>query len=228
MATFVLIHGGFSGGWLWGDVRPLLHGEGHEVFTPTLTGVGERVHLANPDIDLETHVQDVVGVLQYEDLSEVILIGHSSSTMVATGVAEQTPERLSHLVYLDTMVPQDGQSWADLLGPDIWEPLWDAARAHGEGWRIPPPSDDPRLSAHPVKSVTQPLTVQNPKAADVPRGYIHCTETPPDWFMGLSAIIARSAADARAAGWHYRELPTDHMPMQTMPKELTDLLVELA
>jgi pimeloyl-ACP methyl ester carboxylesterase len=228
MATFVLIHGGFTGGFLWKDVRPLLREAGHRVFTPTLTGVGERVHLASPDTDLDTHVQDVVGVLHYEDLSEVILVGHSSSTMVATGVAERVPERLSRLVYLDTMVPDDGQSWVDLLGPDIWAPLWEAAQAHGEGWRVPPPADDPRMSPHPVKTVTQPLTVRNPEARDVPRAYIHCTETPPDWFLGLSALIADAASEARAAGWHYRELPTHHAPMESMPEALTDLLVEMA
>jgi pimeloyl-ACP methyl ester carboxylesterase len=228
LAAFVLIHGGFSGGWLWKDVRPLLHDAGHESFTPTLTGVGERVHLANSDIDLDTHVQDVVGVLHYEDLSEVILVGHSSSTMVATGVAERVPERLACLVYLDTMVPNDGQSWADLLGPDIWSPLWEATQSYGDGWRVPPPPDNPMYTPHPAKTVTQPLSVQNPRTADVPRGYIHCTETPPDWFMGLGLTIADAAAEARAAGWHYREMPSDHLPMQTMPKELTELLLELA
>lgn len=205
MATFVLVHGGFSGGWLWAPVRPLLRAAGHEVFTPTLTGVGERAHLARPDIDLDTHVRDVLGVLDYEDLNDVILVGHSYSTMVVTVVAERAPERLARLVLIDTLIPQDGQSWADLMGPPLMERLSTAAHAHGEGWRVPYPGDEPRMSPHPLGTVTQPLAVRNPAAVAVPRAYIFCTDNPPQWFFGLLAPrIAQSAAAARAAGWHYR------------------------
>lgn len=228
VATFVLVHGGFSGGWLWAPVRPLLQAAGHEVFTPTLTGVGERAHLASPEIDLDTHVQDIVAVLEYEELRDVILVGHSSSTMVVAGVAERVPERLARLVFIDTLIPGDGQSWADLLGPELWPRLLEAARVYGDGWRVPFPAAAPRMSPHPLRSVTQPLAVRNPAAAAVPRAYIYCTDKPPEWFFGLlGPRIAQAAAEARAAGWHYRELPTGHTPMQTMPQELAALFSEL-
>src|ERR687885_315704 len=110
MATYVLVHGGWHGGWCWRKVVPLLRRHGHEVYTPTLTGLGERSHLAHPLVDLETHVTDVVNVLFYEDLREVILLGHSNGGTLITAVAERVPERLAHLVYLDAFVPEDGQA----------------------------------------------------------------------------------------------------------------------
>ena len=118
MATFVLVHGGWAGGWQWREIASLLRAAGHDVFTPTLTGLGERVHLASPDVGLDTHIQDILMVLEYEDLHDVILVGYSYSGMVITGVAERAPERLAHLVYLDAYVPRDGQSLLDMLGPE--------------------------------------------------------------------------------------------------------------
>src|SRR6266498_5853186 len=110
MATYVLLHAGWAGGWQWRAVAQRLRMEGHEVYTPTFTGLGERVHLASSEVGLETHIQDILGVLTYEDLHDVILVGHSYSGMVSTAVAERVPERLAHLVYVDAFVPQDGQS----------------------------------------------------------------------------------------------------------------------
>ena len=107
MATFVLVHGGWAGGWQWREVASLLRAAGHDVFTPTLTGLGERVHLASPDVGLDTHIQDILMVLEYEELRDVILVGYSYSGMVITGVAERAPERLAHLVYLDAYVPRE-------------------------------------------------------------------------------------------------------------------------
>src|SRR5687767_6310119 len=116
MTTFVLAHGAFAGGWYLRPLASCLREARHEVFTPTLTGYGERVHLASPDIDLDRHIQDIVNVLYYEDLYEVILVGKSYSGMVITGVVEQVPERIRHLVYVEAAVPEDGQSMLDLLG----------------------------------------------------------------------------------------------------------------
>src|SRR5438128_128006 len=104
MATFVLVHGAWHGGWCWKRVTPLLRAAGHEVYATTLTGLGERVHLASPNVGLALHVQDVVGVLEYEDLRDVILVGHSYGGIVISGVADRVPERLRHLVYLDALV----------------------------------------------------------------------------------------------------------------------------
>ena len=139
MATFVIVHGAWSGGHAWRWLRPLLQAAGHEVFTPALTGLGERSHLANAQIDLDTHVLDVVGVLEYEDLLQVVLVGHSYGGVVITGVADRVPERLAQLVYLDAEVPMDGQSEFDLLPPEERAVYQESARSKGQGWRILPP-----------------------------------------------------------------------------------------
>jgi pimeloyl-ACP methyl ester carboxylesterase len=226
MATVVFVHCGFAGGWIWREVATRLRAAGHEVFTPTLTGLGERVHLAHPDIDLATHVQDILGVFACEALQDVVLVGSSSGSMVITGVAEHLPERVTHLFYLDTPVPHDGQSWFDLLTPPVAAPFLAAAQRHGDGWRIPPPgrTDPPRWSAHPLKSVTQPLAVRNPVAVAIPRTFIHCTNKPADWFYGLTPVIAQAAAQVRAHGWPVIELPTDHLPMLSQPQLLATVL----
>ena len=230
MATYVLVHGTFSGGWVWKPVATLLREAGHEMFRPTLTGLGERAHLAHRGIDLDTHIQDVIGVLEYEELSEVILVGHSSGSMVITGVAEQTPQRVRHLVYLDTVVPGNGQSWLQLLGPEVSSRLLRLARVEGDGWRLPPPPPQcPKYCAHPLRALTQPVKVGNPDAADIPRTFIHCTaKSDDDPFNKVWAAIADAAARAREAGWRYREMATGHEPMVTMPKKLAGVLLEVA
>jgi len=116
VATFVLVHGGFHGGWCWRRVAPPLRAAGHAVYTPTLTGLGERAHLATPAIGLDTHIRDVLGVLEYEELRDVVLVGHSMAGMVVTGVAERAADRLAHLVYLDACVPRDGECHLDAEG----------------------------------------------------------------------------------------------------------------
>ena len=138
MATFLVAHGAWSAGWAWKKMRPLLRAKGHEIFTPTYTGLGERVHLASPQVDLETHIADMLGVLQFEDLRAVVLIGHSYGGMVATGVADRAPERVAQLVYVDAFVPRDGQCLFDLLGAEGSARMREAARTVGDGWRTPP------------------------------------------------------------------------------------------
>ncbi len=226
MATYVLVHGGWAGGWYWRPVARLLQAAGHEVFTPTLTGIGERVHLAHPDIDLALHIEDVVNVLRYEDLQAVVLVGYSYGGMVITGVAERVPDRLARLVYLDAFVPEDGQSLADLLGPAVMASFEEQARLLGQGWGVPHnPPDADRRTNHPFKTFTQPLTLRSPTASQLPRAFINCTDKadiPP------FAPLVRAAARARAEGWAYHELPSGHTPMQTMPQHLADLLLTLA
>jgi pimeloyl-ACP methyl ester carboxylesterase len=229
VATFVLVHCGFAAGWIWREVATRLRQSGHEVFTPTLTGLGERAHLAHPDVDLDTHIQDVVGVFECEDLHNVILVGSSSGSLPITGVAERIPERIRQLIYLDTLVPQDGESWMDLLTPAVAAPLLEAAQNFGDGWRVPLlDHEPPRWVPHPLKSVTQPVTVGNSAAMALPRIFIHCTDTPADWFFGLASVIAAHAAWAKAQGWTYRELHTDHLPMLSAPQELSAMLHDLA
>ena len=138
MTTFVVAHGAWSAGWAWKKMHPLLGAHGDRLVTPSYTGLGERAHLANPSTDLETHVQDVLGVLECEDLRDVVLIGHSYGGMVATGVADRARDRIRHLVYLDAFVPQDGQSLFDLLPPEPRARMREDAKALGDGWRVPP------------------------------------------------------------------------------------------
>src|SRR3954471_14095169 len=142
MATFVVAHGAWSSGWAWKKLRPLLRAAGHEVFTPSFTGLGERSHLATPEVGLETHIQDVVNVLFYEDLTNVILLGHSYGGMVATGAADRMPERIRKVVYLDAFVPRDGQSLNDL--PRRQEGGAAVGPPPADGWLVPPmpPSSD--------------------------------------------------------------------------------------
>ena len=149
MATFVLLHGAFGGGWQWREVVALLRARGHNVYAPSLTGFGERVHLATPETGLETHVQDIVNLHEYEDLQQVVLACQSYGGMVVTGVADRAPERLAHLVYLNALVPEDGQAAFDLLPPAMRQHFTDAAQTSGESWRIPVPplEDDPRVAA---------------------------------------------------------------------------------
>src|SRR5215218_9299337 len=162
MATYVLVPGGWSGGWQLRAVATYLRADGHQVFTPTLTGLGERVHLAHPDVTLETHIQDIVNVIRFEDLSDVILVGYSYSGMVTTAVADRIPERLAHLIYVDAYVPNDGQSLADILGPQVMSMLREYADQYGDGWRLPHnPPDAPFRTDHPLNTAFQAVHLQH-------------------------------------------------------------------
>jgi pimeloyl-ACP methyl ester carboxylesterase len=215
-------------------MRPLLRERGHELFTPSYTGLGERSHLATPDVGLETHIQDILNVLFYEDLSDVILIGHSYGGMVATGVADRAPERLRHLVYLDAFVPRDGQALFDLLPPDARARMQAGAQTEGEGWRIPPippPPDTseadlawtrPRRVMHPLKAFEQPARLTG--AIDrVPRTYVYALRAGPGDTFRQFAERAKSEA-----GWGYEELDVTHNPHITAPDLLVDLLERVA
>lgn len=218
MATFVLVHGGWGGGWLWQHVSMRLRSAGHEVYAPTLTGLGERVHLAHPGVDLDTHVLDIVNLLEAEDLYNVVLVGHSYGGMPVTGVSERVPERLAHLVYLDAFVPRDGDSLLDLLLPQAREATEEALRRSDDGWRVlwaedptprPWPEPTPRFSPQPWKTFTQPLTVNNPAAAALPRTYVRCaTDKVPGSYMADCFQI--SWERAQESGWRLRELDIAH------------------
>ena len=230
----MLVHGAWHGGWCWRDVGRLLRASGHEVFAPTLTGLGERAHLLEPGIGLDTHVRDVVGVLTSEDLSGVVLVGHSYGGLVISGVAEHADERISRLVYLDAFVPQDGQSLFDLLPPERRDLYRRGARERGEGWRVPAPpaqalgiADEARarwlatkLTPQPLRTFEQPVRLVSPAAPTVSRTYIHCTEGP------LAPSFAPFAARYEdEPGWRYRELATGHDAMLTVPEELAEVLL---
>jgi pimeloyl-ACP methyl ester carboxylesterase len=237
VATFVIVHGAWSGGHAWRWVRPLLRSAGHEVFTPALTGLGERSHLASAQVDLGTHVRDVVGVLEYEDLGEVVLVGHSYGGMVISGVADRVPERLAQLVYLDAEVPMDGQSELDLLPPEERAGYEEAASSKGQGWRIPPPLPEPlpedldprvrwvmvRMVPQPLATFAQPLRLANPAGAEVPRAYVLCTAGKEG--QELPGYVQRIWSDP---GWRLVELAAGHSTHVTAPQELVDVLAQLA
>lgn len=237
MATYVLVHGGAHGGWCYGRVAPRLRAAGHEVYTPTLTGLGERAHLLRPGIDLDTHIEDVAAVLRYEDLHDVILVGHSYGGMVITGVADRGGDRVGHLVYLDAATPVDGESLADVAGPLIRAAGAQARVVDGVELVLFPGTEplpnygvtDPddvawmaeRLTPHPMACFTQPLRMSGPAAvAAIPQTQIVCTST-------LASQDPARAAPARAAGRLW-DVDTGHDLMITEPGVVADLLLRVA
>ena len=230
MAVFVVAHGAWSSGWAWQKVRPLMRQRGHEFWTPSYTGLGERSHLANPEIDLELHIQDVVNVLEFEDLDDVVLLGHSYGGMVATGVADRAAPRLQQLVYLDAFVPRDGQSLHDLVPPEHVAHQRDHAI---DGWKVQPtpvPADtsaedkvwiEARRMPQPIKTMTQKLRLKNGETK-LPRSYIYCTKKAP------GDVFVQFAERAQKEGWPYFELAASHSPNVTAPAALADVLDKIA
>jgi len=230
MAIFVVAHGAWSAGWAWKKMHPLMAARGHRLIAPTLTGLGERGHLARPEIDLDTHIADILGVLEFEDLNAVNLIGHSYGGMVATGVADRVRSRNAKLIYLDAFVPNDGESAFDCLPP--------ATRAQrqsgvGNGWQIPPgpmppdtPADDvawctARRVPQPAKTFEQKLRLQNGPLT-LPRQYIYCARSAPD--DRFRPFYERAKAEA----WGANEIDASHNPHITCPDVLADLLDRIA
>lgn len=232
--NIVLVHGAWHGGWGWKRLLPLLRRAGHDVFAPTLTGLGERRHLASPRIDLETHIADVRGVLESEELDGVLLLGHSYGGMVITGVADRAPERVARLVYLDAFVPEDGKSLMDYVVPER------GARFREEGERTgfvtpPPPSlwgvTDPADAAwsarhdapQPFATMHQPLRLRNAAAlARIPKAFLYCSSPATGSFDQFAARYRKDP------GWRFHELATGHDAMVLVPEKLARILLELA
>src|SRR5215469_9364740 len=238
MATFVLVHGGWHGGWCWQKVVPLLEAAGHAVYAPTLTGLAERASELSPEVGLDTHIQDIVGVLVGKDLHGVVLVGHSYGGMVITGAVDQAPERIAHLVYLDTFVPRDGESVAD-VSPMVIRLLRLQAQIQDDGWKIPPRgtygvTNEPdrswvrsKLTPQPFKTLLDRLHLKNPAIVSTkPRTHIDCTGSGVV-FLLMRHLLAPRALPPREAGWRLRQLPTGHDAMITMPRELADVLLEV-
>jgi pimeloyl-ACP methyl ester carboxylesterase len=237
MATFVLVQGAVVGGWCWRWVAPDLRAAGHEVYTPTLTGLGERVHLASPDVNLDTHIQDIVNVLRYEDLTEVILVGWSYGGMIVAGAADRVPKRIAHLVYLDSDVPRDGDTSAPPSQHAAREAL---AQEYGGGWYVPPertraeayllwelPDERrqwirERFTPHPVVTWTQPIRLTG-AGAEIPTTYIRCLVgyDPTDEDTQRQDDRIRTEPS-----WHYRELNESHAAPFSAPRAVADVLLQ--
>ena len=227
MAVIVLAHGAWSAAWAWKKVRPLMAAAGHAFFAPTYTGLGERAHLARPENDLETHIQDVLGVLKCEELRNVVLIGHSYGGMVATGVADRAAERLAQVIYLDAFVPKDGQSLFDLVPHEHRQRQLDSVKA-GDGWRVAPNPIPPDTSKEDAAWVTKFRMPQSVKCFSqsvrlhaeprLPRTYIQCMR------YAERGPFGQFAARACAEGWPLHELDASHSPNVTAPDALMALL----
>ena len=224
--TFVVAHGAWSSGWTWKKMHPLMAARGHRLYTPSYTGLGERAHLASREVNLDTHITDVVNVLFYEDLRDVVLVAHSYGGMVGTGVADRARDRIRRLIYLDAFVPErDGQSFFELTGQGD-----QMRKVAVDGWRVPPnppPPDTspedlawiaPRRLHHPIGTLEQKLTMKGGPLT-LPRDYILCTK---------SEAFRVYANRAKAAGWPVYELDSSHNPHVTMPEQLADLLTRIA
>lgn len=209
---------------MWSRLARELRGRGHEVFAPSLTGVGERAHLASAQVSLSTHVADVLNVLEYERLEQVVLVGHSYGGMVVTGVADRAPARLAALVYLDAFVPQDGQAVVDLAGEGLRQHL------PRDDWRLPPLApaaqgmSDPveiawiagRRSPQPLGTFTEKLSLAGRYRG--PQRFVFCSGYSPSTFRTFAERLRGDPA------WRYDELPTHHYPQVSMPRETAQLL----
>ncbi len=230
--TFLVCHGAWSGGWSWKKMVPLMQAAGYRLVVPTYTGLGERAHLANPSIDLETHIQDILNVIKYEDLRNFALLGHSYGGMVATGVADRVRDRVDQLIYLDAFLPASGQCLLDFLPESERQRMRDGA-ASGDGWRIPP---------NPVSADTPPEDIEwlIARRVNMP---IKCFETKLRLMHGepsprRSYIYARRIAPANVFGqfanrtksdpaWRYFEIDASHSPNVTAPEALMKVLQKI-
>lgn len=232
MASIVLAHGAWSAAWAWKKMRPLMRAAGHEFYSPTYTGLGERDHLARPDIDLSTHIQDVLSVLEFEDLRDVTLLGHSYGGMVATGVADKAADRIARVVYIDAFAPKDGQSLFDLVGPKAEANMRAGAQKDGDGWKLPlnpmPPDTAPEDAAwavprrrpQPIKTFEQKISLRSQSAPA--RHYIYAKKNGPGDVFRQFGDRARSEP-----GWNYYEIDASHNPHITCPEVLMALLSKI-
>lgn len=240
MSTYLLVHGAWHSGQCWERVVPFLTSAGHRVLAPSLTGHGDRAHLLSREVGLDTHVDDIVSLIIDEDLTEVILVGHSYAGLVISSAANRVPDRIAHLVYLDAMVPEDGETAADVI--PMTQDLIESALKSDTDWRIPPLPELPppaglfgvtdpadiawlrtTLSDQSVRCLQQPVQLDNPAVNAIPRTHIHCVTGEPEGHA-RRPVPAVQPNGTPAQVW---QLPTGHDCMITMPAELADLLLKL-
>lgn len=231
MADYVLVHGAFHGGWCWNRVAPILRRDRHVAWTPTLTGLADRAHVLAAVTGLDTHIADIAGLLKFEDLTDVVLVGHSYGGAIVHGVAARAPSRIAHLVVLDGAVPRPGESMFDLLPPGIAEArralIEDGLMAppHPSAFGVTAPADiawvEARLTPQPASTFEAPIAFDPAAIAPLAKTYIACTGQDDRPRTG-SAERAEAAAD-----WTYLELATGHDAMVTLPEALADMLLSL-
>jgi pimeloyl-ACP methyl ester carboxylesterase len=244
MATFVLVPGGWSGGWAWKWVTPFIRAAGHEVAAITLTGLGDRAHLAHRDVGLDTHIEDVVTTLHYSDLQNVFLVGWSYGGCVITGVVDKAPERVAHLVYLDNNRPKHGQSLIDFVEPTWWAARQKLTDEQGAGWRVPIQTHgwadpealseyiaDPvvrdwciaRVVPQPIKTFTQSVSFTNPDALARPHTHIVCVQNG----QSMEELAQQQGDIEREQGGRYRALASNHLCVWTTPQLVAEALLAL-
>ncbi len=236
MANFVLVHGAWHGGWCWRRVADRLAAAGHRVFCPTLTGLGERAHLLTPAVGLDTHIEDVVGLLEAEELTDVVLVGHSYAGIVITGVADRAKARLRRLVYLDSAVVEDGHAWSGHALPEIAAERRRLAQQSSGGLSMPVPKAEVfglrdagdlawvqrRLTPHPFRPFDQTMHWQHPVGNGVPKTYVECVDPA---YANLAAVRDRYRGQP---GWPFVTLKAGHDAMVSAPEETARLFLELA
>jgi pimeloyl-ACP methyl ester carboxylesterase len=235
MRTYVLVHGAWGGSHSWKDFAPLLWAAGHRVFTPSLTGLGERTHLAGPDVNLTTHITDVVNCIEYNDLRDIVLVGHSYGGMVVTGVQEILHDRIAHIVYEDAFLPRDGES--------CWTPEMVRANLGDDGWSVMRPGqpltaatqDEPAqpvtgMSPQPRGTLEEPVRLSMPlEQRHFTRTYVKAADNPRPREDDRRGFFWEAAA--RVSGdphWRYFELPCGHGIHREMPQEFAGILLALA
>jgi pimeloyl-ACP methyl ester carboxylesterase len=233
--TYILIHGAWHGSWCWKRVRAALQSAGHNVFTPTLSGLGERSRLNSPVIDLSTHIADIVNLIQWQELSDVVLCGHSYAGCFITGVADQIPDRIRSLIFLDAFVPENGESLMDILPSEVAQDLREQAKATGEGWKINPipahllgvrdPYDaawfDPQCTPQAIAAFEEPLKLTGNLEHIQDIAYMFPTECHPNLLV--------SHERAKAKGWKIRTIDNSgHEFMIDHPQKLAEFLLGYA
>ena len=229
--TYALVHGAWGGGWIWRPVADGLRAKGHRVFTPTQTGLGERRHLLSRDITLDTFVADIAGVLEAEELTDVILIGHSFGGSAVSGVADRVGERIRHLVYLDALLPENGRNAFSVLpqGIEADRRRQVAEQGGGVAVPVPPPSAFPlpeearawfarRLAPHPFGTYDSPMRLALPRGNGRPVTYVSYTNPP------LASIEPSRRRAREMPGWRYLEMDVPHDAQAAVPERVIALL----
>ena len=233
MAKFVLIHGGFFGGWCWKKVKAILENKQHTVYTPTLTGLGERAHLNNPEINVDTHSADIQNFFFFEDLNDVILVGHSYAGLILSALAAQMPNKIRHVIYLDALIPNTNESLLNLVDEATAVFFTNQAIQHGNGWLIPPiqivepafsESDlawcQARVTGQTLASFSQKVVFDENASNRITKTFIHCSKNPHPTLLAMKER-------AQKKGWNSYEIISGHFPMIEQPEQLSDLLIKL-